>query len=129
MDEQLISHLLFHSNAHIVHQKDHITTSEMKKFIGIMLAMTLCPIANIDNLWKDEDDGFIPALRFGAKTGLSKGRFKAIRNHFATGPVGAGSKTFDAFRPIQDCFNNLSLRMVTISLGPSKRVPQRFLPR
>ena len=106
MDEQLISHLLFHSNAHIVHQKDHITTSEMKKFIGIMLAMTLCPIANIDNLWKDEDDGFIPALRFGAKTGLSKGRFKAIRYHFATGPVGAGSKTFDAFRPIQDCFNN-----------------------
>jgi hypothetical protein len=94
----------------------------MKKFIGIMLAMTLCPIANIDNLWKDEDDGFIPALRFGAKTGLSKGRFKAIRYHFATGQVGAGSKTFDAFRPIQDCFNNRPLRMVTISLGTSKRV-------
>ena len=69
-----------------------------------MIARTLSLIPNIYDLWRDEDDGFIPAYRFGIKSGLSKGRFKAIRHYFATGPVGVGAKTFDAFRPIQTFF-------------------------
>jgi hypothetical protein len=41
------------------------------------------------------------------KSGLSKGRFKFIRSHFATGAVGGGGKTFDGFRPIQTFINDL----------------------
>ena len=85
---------------------EHITSGEMKKWIGIMIARTLSPIPNMDDLWRDEDDGFNPAHRFGLKSGLSEGRFKAIRHYFAIGPVGAGAKTFHAFRHIPTFFND-----------------------
>jgi hypothetical protein len=75
----------------------------MKKWIGVMITMTLSPIPNMDDLWRD---GFIPAHRFRVKSGLGKERFKFIRQNFATGPVGAGAKTFDSFRPIQTFFND-----------------------
>jgi hypothetical protein len=96
MHKDLIPHLLFHSNASIANQKEYITQDEMRKWIGIMIAMTLSPIPKISDLWMEEDSGFIPAHRYGTKSGLSKGRFKFIRQHFATGAVGAGAKTFDA---------------------------------
>jgi hypothetical protein len=106
MHDQLISHLLIHTNASIAGVKDQISVTEMKKWIGIMFAMTLSPIAKIDDYWKEADDGFIPAHSYGLKSGLSKGRFKFIRMHFATGAVGGGNKTFDAFGPIQTFFND-----------------------
>ena len=105
MHNDLIPHLLFHTNANIPNPKEHITEEEMRKWIGIMIAMTLTSIPKISDLWMEEDVGFIPAHRYGAKSGLSKGRFEFIRQHFATGAVGGGAKTFDAFRPIQDFFN------------------------
>ncbi len=58
-----------------------------RKF-GIMFAMTLSPISNIEEDWREEDDGLIPAHSFGIQSRLSKGRFKLIRHHFATGAVG-----------------------------------------
>ncbi len=78
----------------------------MKTWIGIMLAMTLSLISNIKEYWREEDKGLIHAHSFGIKTGLSKGIFIFIRKHFATGAVGAGAKTFDAFLPIQTFFKN-----------------------
>jgi hypothetical protein len=78
----------------------------MKKWLGIMFDMTLSPIANIKEYWRQEDDAFIPAHSFGIKSGLSKGRLKFNRKHFATGEVRGGAKTFDAFRPIQTFFND-----------------------
>ncbi len=70
-----------------------------------MYVMTTSPIRNIKDFWKEDDDGLIPAHRFRIKTGLSKGRFKFIRQLSATGRVGSGNKTFDEFRPIQTFFN------------------------
>jgi hypothetical protein len=102
----LFSHLMLHTNATIANVHEHVSESDMKKWIGIMFAMTLSPISVIKEYWKEEDDGFIPAHAFGIKTGLAQRRFKFIRKHFATGAVGAGAKTFDAFRPIQTFFNN-----------------------
>ena len=86
--------------------EDQITQAEMKKWIGVMFVMTLSPAPSIEDFWMEEDDGLIPAYRFGVKTGLSKRRFKFIRQHFATSPVGSETKTFDAFRPIQSYFND-----------------------
>ncbi len=87
MHQDQISHLLFHSNARMADPAEHITSGEMKKWIGILIARTLSPIPNIDDLWRDEDDGFIPA-----------------HHCFATGPVGTGAMTFHAFRPIPTFF-------------------------
>jgi hypothetical protein len=106
MHDDRISHLLLHTNAGIAVVAEQISENEMKKWIGIMFAMTLSPIFNIEDYWRDEDDGFIPAHSFGIKSGLSKGRFKFIRQHFVTGVVGGRAKTFDAFRPIRTFFNN-----------------------
>jgi hypothetical protein len=112
MHDDLISHLLLHMNAGIAVEAERIAENEMKNWIGIMFAMTLSPIANINEDWTEEDDGFIPTHSISIKSELSKGRFKFIHNHFATGAVGGGGKTFDGFRPIQtfltdrvvDCF-------------------------
>ncbi len=101
MHDDLISHLLLHANAGIAMDVERIPENEMKKWIGIMLAVTLSPISNIEEDWGEEDDGLIPAHSISIKSGLSKGRFKFIRYHFATGAVEGGAKTFDAFQPIQ----------------------------
>ena len=106
MHDGLIQHLLYHTNATIQDDQDKITVSEMRKWIGTMFAMTISPVSNISDLWKEQEDGFRMAHCFGMKTGLGHARFKFIRKHFATGPIGAGSKTFDEFRPIQQFFND-----------------------
>ena len=103
--DDLFPHLLHYTNSSIESTRDHVTHAEMKKWVGLMYAMTLSPIHNIEDFWNEEGDGFIPAHRFGIISGLSKTRFKFIREHFATGPVGSGNKTFDEFRPIQTFFN------------------------
>ncbi len=101
MHDDLILHLLLHTNAGIAMYAEQKSENEMKKLIGIMFAMTVSPISNIEEYWREEDDGLIHAHSFDIKTRLSKGRFNFFRKHFATGAVGAGAKTFDAFRPIQ----------------------------
>ena len=116
--DELFSHILERTNSTIERPADHVTLVELKKWIGVMYGMTLSPISNIEDFWMEEDDGLIPAHQFGIKTGLSKGRFKFIRQHFASGPVGAGIKTFDAFRPIQTFFN----ARVADSFSPGEHV-------
>ena len=88
MHDDLISHFMLHTNAGIAMDAERISGNEMKKWIEIMFAMTLSPISNMEEDRREEDDGLIPAHSFGIKSGLSKGRFKFIRNHFATGAVG-----------------------------------------
>ena len=60
------------NDARIADPAEHITSGEMKKWIGIMIARTLSPIPNMDDLWRDEDDGFIPAHRFTSVPLFSK---------------------------------------------------------
>jgi hypothetical protein len=68
--------------------------------------MTISPIANVEEYWREEDDCLSPAHSIRIKTGLSNGRIKCIRRHLATGVVGVGAKTFDSFRPIQTFFDD-----------------------
>ena len=60
----------------------------------------------MEEYWREEDDGLSPAHSFRINTWLSNGRIKFIRRHLATGVVGGGAKTFDAFRPIQTFFDD-----------------------
>jgi hypothetical protein len=101
MHHDRTSHLLLYTNAGIPMDAARISDNEMKKWIGIMFVITLSPIFNIEEDWREKDDGFIPVHSISMKSGLSMGIFKFIRNHFATGAVGGGGKTFDSFRPIQ----------------------------
>ncbi len=71
-----------------------------------MFVMTISPISNMKEYWREEDDGLSPVHSFRIKTGLSNGRIKCIRWDLATGVVGGGAKTFDAFRPIQTFFDD-----------------------
>ena len=57
MHDDLISHLLLHTNAGIAMDAERISENEMKKWIEIMFAMTLSPISNIEEYWREEDDG------------------------------------------------------------------------
>ncbi len=50
-----------------------------------MFAMTISPISNMEEYWREEDDGLSPAHSFCFKTGLSNRRIKFIRQHLATG--------------------------------------------
>ncbi len=74
MSVHLISHLLLHTHAGIAMDAEWISENEMKKWIEIMFDMTLFPISNIEEDWREEDDGLIPAHSFGFQSGLSKWR-------------------------------------------------------
>ena len=68
--------------------------------------MMISPISNMEEYWREEDNGLSPAHSFRIKTGLSNGRIRCIRRHLATGVIGVVAKTFDAFRPIQTFFDD-----------------------
>ncbi len=40
-----------------------------------MFAVTISPISNMEEYWREEDDGLSPAHSFRIKTGLRNGRF------------------------------------------------------
>ena len=104
MHHDLISHLVMHTNITISEDKLKVTEPEMNRWIGIMFAMTLSSVPNVEDFWQEEDEGLLTAQRFGSKLNMGKTRFKFIRKHFKTGEAVAGANTFDGFRPIQDFF-------------------------
>lgn len=77
----------------------------MRRFVGVMFAMTVCPMSNIKDYWMTEDDGLMLASRFHEKLHMSYNRFKMIRKHWAMAAAPRGAKTFDAIRPLFDMFN------------------------
>ena len=88
-----------------------------------MFVMTISSIANLEEYWREEDDCLSPAHSFRIKTGLSNGRIKCIRRDLATGVVGGGAKTFDAFRPIQTFFDDeLLIAFVQVSADHFARI-------
>ena len=89
----------------IVDLSAKVDEEDMRRFVGIMFAMTVTPLCNINDYWKEDDQGLMLASRFRSKLCMSKNRFKFIRQHFNTGDPGRGAKSFDAIRPIQDIFN------------------------
>jgi hypothetical protein len=95
----------------IVDDSAKVDVEDMRRFVGIMFAMTVTPLCNIMDYWKEEDDGLMLASRFRTKLCMSANRFKFIRQHFNTGDTGRESKSFDAIRPIQEMFNSRALQI------------------
>jgi hypothetical protein len=112
MHLDMIPHLVMHTNLRISEEKSKVTEREMERWIGIMFAMTISPIPNIQEYWRQDDDGIILANRFGEKLHMSKNRFEFIRQNFTTGAAPDGAKTFDAIRPIQTFFNERAQAVV-----------------
>ena len=103
--KQLFSTMVEHTNAKIMDDAEKVTEVEMRRFVGIIFAMTVCPMSNIAEYWKVEDDGLFLASRFYQKLHMSLTRFNIIRKYWAIGPAPRGAKTFDAIRPLFDMFN------------------------
>jgi hypothetical protein len=103
--------ICFLTNLTIVDASVKVEVEDMRRFVGITFAMTVTPLCNIMDYWKEEDDGLMLASRFQTKLNMSVNRFKFIRQHFNTGDAGRGSKSFDAIRPIQDMFNSRALQI------------------
>ncbi len=47
-----------------------------------MFVMTISPISNMEEYWREEDDGLSPAHSFRIKTGLSNGNGKSALKWF-----------------------------------------------
>jgi hypothetical protein len=107
----LFLRLVEFTNLTIVDDSHKVEVEDMWRFVGIMFAMTVTPLCNIMDYWKEEDDGLLLASRCRQKLFMSQNRFKFIRQHFNTGAPGRGSKSFDAIRPIQDMFNSRALQI------------------
>jgi hypothetical protein len=103
--------ICFLTNLTIVDASVKVEVEDMRRCVGITFAMTVTPLCNIMDYWKEEDDGLMLASRFQTKLNMSVNRFKFIRQHFNTGDAGRGSKSFDAIRPIQDMFNSRALQI------------------
>ena len=56
-----------------------------------MFVMTISPIANMEEYWREEDDGLSPAHSFRIKTGLRNGRIKSF--------VGAWRQVWSGLEP------------------------------
>ncbi len=106
MHQDMILHLVMHTNLSISEEKLKVTEREVESWIGIMFAMTTSPIPNIDDYWRQDEDGIILAHRFGEKLHMLKNHFEYIRQHFVTGAAPDGAKTFDSICPIQTFFND-----------------------
>jgi hypothetical protein len=82
--------ICFLTNLTIVDASVKVEVEDMRRFVGITFAMTVTPLCNIMDYWKEEDDGLMRASRFRTKLNMSVNRFKFIRQHFNTGDAGRG---------------------------------------
>ena len=48
---------------------------KMYAFVGTLLAISLLTLPTINLFWKQSPNGFIPAMNYGCKTGLTGSRF------------------------------------------------------
>ena len=78
----------------------------MRRFIGIMFAMTICPMSSIQAYWNVKDDGLMRASQFYERLNMSLSRFQMIRQNWAIAPVPLDSKTFDGIRRLLICFSS-----------------------
>ena len=69
--KQLFLSMVEHTNANISDDSLDVDEEEMHCFVGIMFAMTVCPMSNIRDYWNTEDDGLMVACRFFDKLHMS----------------------------------------------------------
>ena len=86
--EELFFCLVEYTNMTIVDVSAKVEVEDIRRFVGIMFAMTVTPMCNIMDYWKEEDEGLMLASRFRQKLFMSQNRFKFIRQHFNTGDSG-----------------------------------------
>ena len=69
--KQLFLSMVEHTNANISDDSLDVDEEEMHCFVGIMFAMTVCPMSNIRDFWNTEDDGLMVACRYFDKLHMS----------------------------------------------------------
>jgi hypothetical protein len=110
MPGEIISYAVQYTNARIEKKESRVSKEEMMRWIGVMYAMTIQPVDNIMDYWREDEEGFLLAPKFSVKTGMSCFRFKFIRQHFALGDQMPSAtvrvSTFDNVRPLFEIFNS-----------------------
>ena len=74
LHSSLFSRMSEHTNLNIVEDSAKVSEEDMRRFVGVMFAMTVTPMSNIKDYWKVEDDGLLLASRFFESTS------RAVRN-------------------------------------------------
>jgi hypothetical protein len=100
---RLFSTMVEHTNANIADDADKFSEEDVRRFVGVMFAMTICPMSNIEDYWNTADDGLMPASRFCEKLHMFLNKFEMIRKNWAIACIPRGSKTFDGIRPLLAC--------------------------
>jgi len=77
--KDLFSRLVEYTNMTIDDDSAKVEVEDMRRFVGIMFAVTITPICNIMDYWKEENEGLMLASRFREKLLMSQKRFKFIR--------------------------------------------------
>jgi hypothetical protein len=94
--KQLFSTTVEVTNTNISVDPQKTDDEDMRRFVGMMFAMTLCSMSNIKDYWNVEDDGLMVASRFLEKLYMSHVGFAMIRKNRSIAPVPRGAKTVDA---------------------------------
>jgi hypothetical protein len=64
--------ICFLTNLTIFYASVKVKVEDMRHFVGITFAMTVSPLCNIMDFWKEEDDGLMLASRFQTKLNMSQ---------------------------------------------------------
>ncbi len=87
LHKQLFLSMVQHINANISADSHKVDEKEMRCFVGIIFAMTICPMSNIKDYWRTEDIGLMVAPLFFDKLHMSYKRFTEIRKNWPIAPV------------------------------------------
>jgi hypothetical protein len=85
--KQLIPTMVEFTSANISDYGPEVHEEEMRRFVGIMFAMMICPMSNIKDYWITEYDGLMVASRFYEILHMSCVRVAMIRKNWATAPA------------------------------------------
>ena len=115
-----ISNIVMWSNEGQIDENDHITASQVQKFIAAIYAFTLQSESNIEDHWKTVDDGILVAGRLGEKIGLSLNEFKHVRKNIIFGDpskrIEGCFREFDGVRYLFESYN--ARRVEVVAPGP-----------
>jgi hypothetical protein len=105
--KELFSAMVEHTNTNILDAADKVSDEEMRRFVGIMFAMSVCPMSNIKDYWTDEDDGPVSQVAnvFGCGWRCTAGpdscssgsAHSLVRFEKSVGALGAAGPRWDPF--------------------------------
>jgi hypothetical protein len=89
------------------------TVEEMWKWLGIVLYFPVVPLPSISDYWATGDYAGVNYPALGSKTGMSRDRWKQIRQHLAFWPV-PPEGTSDRWYKIRAIFNTFNTHMASV---------------